>query len=253
MKNIAAALIFFTRLPLSRIKAFRLPAEYFREVINYWAVVGWLTGGVMAGILWLSAQFFPYPVAIIFTLLSRLLITGALHEDGLADFLDGFGGGINKERILAIMKDSHIGTYGVVGLIFYFLLLYLLLSSLPISIACVVILIADPLCKLISSQMTRFLPYARTEEASKSKIVYKKMSVKALITSCFFGLFPLSLMPDARYFIAILFPIITFGWMVHFIKKEIGGYTGDCCGALFLLCELSFYICFVLLFNLLSV
>lgn len=253
MKNIAAALIFFTRLPLSRIKSFQVPAEYFKDVINYWAVIGWLTGGVMAGILWLSAQVFPYSVAIVFALLSRLLITGALHEDGLADFLDGFGGGINKERILAIMKDSHIGTYGVVGLIFYFLLFYLLLSSLPVSIACMVILIADPLCKLISSQMIRFLSYARTEETSKSKIVYKKMSIRALITSYFFGLLPLLLMPDARYFIAILFPLTMFVWMVYFMKKKIGGYTGDCCGAMFLLCELSFYIGIVLLFNQFSV
>ena len=253
MKNIAAALIFFTRLPLSKMKVFRLSAKYFKDVINYWAVVGWLTAGIMAGTLWLSAQVFPYQVAVVFALLSRLLITGALHEDGLADFLDGFGGGIDRERILAIMKDSHIGTYGVIGLILYNLLLYLLLASLPVSVACVVILIADPLCKLISSQMTRFLSYARTKETSKSKIVYKKMSAKALFSSCFFGLLPLLLMSDARYFIVILFPFILFGWMVYFMKKKIGGYTGDCCGAMFLLCELSFYIGFVLLFSLFGV
>ena len=124
MKQIAAALVFFTRLPFWRIKAFNVPAEYFKQVINYWAVVGWLTAGIMAGVLWCAAQVLPYSIAIIVALLSRLLITGALHEDGFADFFDGFGGGTTRERILEIMKDSHIGTYGVISLIFYFLFFY---------------------------------------------------------------------------------------------------------------------------------
>jgi len=115
MKNIAAALIFFTRLPFWRLKVFQVSPEHFKQAINYWTVTGWLTGGVMAGTLWLSAWILPESVAILIALLSRLLITGALHEDGLADFLDGFGGGNHKERILSIMKDSHIGTYGVLG------------------------------------------------------------------------------------------------------------------------------------------
>jgi adenosylcobinamide-GDP ribazoletransferase len=242
MKNIAAAFVFFTRLPFWRIKAFNVPSEHYKQVINYWAVVGWLTGGVMTGTLWLSAHILPYSTAVIFALLARLLITGALHEDGLADFLDGFGGGNNKERILAIMKDSHIGTYGVLGLIFYFLLFYTLLSNLPLIIACYIIFIADPLCKFISSQITRFLSYARTAESSKSKTVYDKMSYRAFIISCLFGLLPLLLIPDVKWLIAIIFPIFFFLSLVHLMKKKIGGYTGDCCGAIFLLCELSFYI-----------
>jgi len=241
MKNIAAAFVFFTRLPFWRLKSFQIPAGYFSRVINYWAVVGWLTGGTMAVILWLSAQILPYQVAVILALLSRLLITGALHEDGLADFLDGFGGGNNKEKILAIMKDSHIGTYGVIGLILYFLLFYLLLSYLSLHIACIAILIADPLSKFISSQITRFLPYARTAETSKSGTVYDKMSPGAFITGCIFGLLPLLLIPNLKWLIAILFPVVTFFGLIYLMRKKIGGYTGDCCGALFLLCELSFY------------
>lgn len=243
MKSIAAAFVFFTRLPFWRLKSFQVPSEYFKQVVSYWAVAGWLTGGVMAGTLWLSAQALPYPIAIILALLARLLITGALHEDGLADFLDGFGGGgNNKERILAIMKDSHIGTYGVIGLIFYFLLFYQLLLSLPFPTVCLIIPAADPLCKFISSHITRFLPYARTAETSKSKTVYEKMSYKALLISCVFGLLPLLLIPSVKWLAAIIFPIITFFGLVYLMRKKINGYTGDCCGAMFLLCELSFYI-----------
>ena len=242
MKNIAAALIFFTRLPFWRLKAFQVPAEYYSQVINYWAVVGWLTGGVMAASLWLTAQVLPYTIAIVFALLSRVLITGALHEDGLADFLDGFGGGNTKERTLEIMKDSYIGTYGVIGLVFYFLVLFTLFSQLSLNLACLTILIADPLCKYISSQITLFLPYARTAESSKSKTVYKQMSVKTFIISFFFGLIPLLLIPNISWLLAIFLPIGTFIALILMMKKKLQGYTGDCCGATFLLSELSFYI-----------
>lgn len=242
MKNIAAALTFFTRLPFWRLKAFQVPAEYYSQIINYWAVVGWLTGGVMAASLWLTAQVLPYTIAIVFALLSRVLITGALHEDGLADFLDGFGGGNTKERTLEIMKDSHIGTYGVIGLVFYFLMLFTLFCQLSLNLACLTILIADPLCKYISSQLTLFLPYARTAESSKSKTVYKQMSVKTFIISFFFGLIPLLLIPNISWLLAILLPIGTFIALILMMKKKLQGYTGDCCGATFLLSELSFYI-----------
>lgn len=242
MKNIAAALIFFTRLPFWRLKVFQVPAEYFSQVINYWAVVGWFTGGVMAASLWLATQIFPYSIAIIIAILSRVLITGALHEDGLADFLDGFGGGNSKERILEIMKDSHIGTYGVIGLIFYFIMLYSCLSELTLPFACFTILMADPLCKYISSQITLFLPYARTAESSKSKTVYKQMSIKTFVISVVFGLSPLFLVPNNKILVAIIFPVMLFLLLIFFMKKKLQGYTGDCCGATFLMCELSFYL-----------
>lgn len=253
MKHIAAAFIFFTRLPFWRLKACNVPSEYFKEVIGYWPVVGWLTAGIMAAVLWLSAQIFPYSVAVILALLSRVLLTGALHEDGLADFLDGFGGGRDRDRILSIMKDSHIGTYGVIGLIFYFLLFYQLLSNLPLETACLFILMADPICKLISSQIVRFLPYARTAETGKAKMVYEKASSKALFISCLFGLLPLILIPNIQCFIALLCPILVFFCLIRLMKKKINGYTGDCCGALFLLCELSLITGFVICFRILLI
>lgn len=248
MKSIAAAFVFFTRLPFWRFKAFQVDPRYFNDVINYWAVVGWLTGGVMAATLFLSSYIFPYYIAVILALLSRLFITGALHEDGLADFFDGFGGGNTKDRILAIMKDSHIGTYGVLGLICYFLLFYNLFIGLNLHFACFAILIGDPLCKLISAQITRFLAYARTAETSKSKAIYTKVTTKAFLISLAFGILPLVLFFNYHYLCAIAFPIVVFCFLVYLMRKKIQGYTGDCCGAMFLLCEISFYLG-VVMFN----
>lgn len=249
MKNIAAAFVFFTRLPLWRFKAFQVPGHYFDRVINFWPVAGWLTASVMAGVLWLSAQILPYPVAVLLALCSRLLLTGALHEDGLADFMDGFGGGTTKERILSIMKDSHIGTYGVLGLILYFLLLYAVLASLPLSLACVAILAGDPLCKYISSFIYRFLPYSRTAATSKSGAVYQPAGWAVAVVCSLFGLLPLLLLPGFSYLNALVLPVLLFLGLIFLMKKKIGGYTGDCCGALFLLCELFFYLGILILYG----
>ena len=243
--NILAAFIFFTRLPFWRIR--EVPAECFKHVVPYWPLSGWLTGGIMAGVLWLSAQILPFSVAVLLALAARLLITGALHEDGLADFFDGFGGGTNRERILSIMKDSHIGSYGVIGLIFYFLLLWSLLMSLPLSFACITLIAGDTISKLTSSQIINFLPYARKEEESKAKVVYNRMSGGECAFGLLCGILPSALLLPYRYWMAIVFPLIMLYLLCTLMKRKLQGYTGDCCGALFLLSELSFYLGIVIL------
>lgn len=239
--------MFFTRLPFWRI--FHVESHCFKQVINYWAVAGWITSGIMVATLWLSAHLFPITLAIVIAIITRILTTGALHEDGLADFFDGFGGGHTKERILAIMKDSHIGTFGVLALIGYLSLLTLSINSLPLQLACYTLLAADPFCKLVSSQITRFLPYARSIEQSKSHMIYLPMSTGALIISSIFGLLPTVALLPPPLWIATIPPLFVFGGLTYFIRKKITGYTGDCCGAIFLLCELSFILSIVALYH----
>ena len=81
------------------------------------------------------------------------------------------------------MKDSHIGSYGVIGLIFYFGLFYLLVSSLPIELAGCAILAGDPFCKGVSSMIINRLPYARKEEEAKNKTVYSRMTSREYVFS----------------------------------------------------------------------
>lgn len=138
-----ASLMFFTRLPFWRIR--QVDAECFKHVVDYWPFVGWLTGGTAALVFWLVSGILPVTTAALAAIGTRLWLTGALHEDGLADFCDGFGGGTTRERTLAIMKDSHIGTYGVLGLVFYIGLLISLLSALPLYVAPAIIFTADGL------------------------------------------------------------------------------------------------------------
>ena len=247
MNNFLAALMFFTRLPFHKIK--QVPSECFSHVTGWWSVTGWLTGGLSALTFWLLYQVTSTSIALVMALLVRVLLMGALHEDGLADFLDGFGGGTDKESMLRIMKDSHIGTYGVIGLILYFLMSYVILSNIHPDFVPLIIISSDVFCKCISSHIVWFLPYARPESESKNRTVYTRPTPLEETLTIISGMAALVIIiiPDfsflANYLnicLVSIVPIAVFCLLLLLFKKKIGGYTGDCCGALFLITELVF-------------
>ena len=245
------ALMFFTRLPLWRW--FSVPSENFQRVIYYWPFAGWITASVMSLTLLVTSAFLPLSVAIVLTIISRVILTGALHEDGLGDFLDGFGGGHSKEKILAIMKDSHAGTYAILGLILYFLLTYNIMLNIEPKVLILFVLIADPFCKMLSSFITARLPYARTVDTSKIQAIYSQPTTKETTISLFFGLLPLLiliwLLPSFVYIFAIITPIALFFILTQWMQHKIQGYTGDCAGALFLLLEISMLLTFLAIYT----
>jgi adenosylcobinamide-GDP ribazoletransferase len=242
--RIWAALIFFTRLPFWRLH--QPPRECYATVVEHWPLAGWITGGAMAATLYFGSWYLPYMVAVLLAIVVRLLITGALHEDGLADFLDGFGGGGNsREHILAIMKDSHIGTYGVIGLVFYELLLAAALMSMTPQFAALTILAADPYSKMVTSQLVMMMPYARHEDEAKNRTVYRKMSWQAGISLAIQGLLPMVAYiwyTDMRWDLIIFIPALVMYFLYLLIWRKLRGYTGDCCGAVCLLVELTVYL-----------
>ncbi|MBQ7742526.1 MAG: adenosylcobinamide-GDP ribazoletransferase [Bacteroidaceae bacterium] len=273
-----AAFIFFTRLPFWRLR--QPPKECYVSVVEYWPLTGWLTGGLMAATLWLGSQFLPYIVAVVLAVATRMLLTGALHEDGLADFFDGFGGGgRDRNRILAIMKDSHIGTYGVLALVVYVLLLIAVLASLPLMVAVFAIIVGDPLAKMLAAQLVTLMPYARSQEEAKNKTVYRRFTTGARISLAVQGLLPLACwvlfntqcstaqqsrelafavgeaganlaskfenevsMFNAQCSMLLILPALVMFFLYLFIWHRLRGYTGDCCGAVCLMVELSFYL-----------
>lgn len=245
-ERVLAAFIFFTRLPLWR--AHQPPRECYSTVVEHWPLTGWLTGGIMAVIIYFGNMVMPPQIVCVVAIAARMLLTGALHEDGLADFFDGFGGGGNdRQRILAIMKDSRIGTYGVLALAIYLLLIWLCINALPTHVAVFAVFAADPYCKMVSGQIIQVMPYARTEQTSKSGVVYRRMGITAGIIFFIEGALPLALLiykyGHAIGWSGIVFvPCIVFYFLYLFIWRRLRGYTGDCCGAVFLLTELSFYI-----------
>lgn len=258
--QILAALSFFTRLPFWKLM--NIDKEYYERVVPLWPLVGYLTGGAMALFAWLTFSL-PVYTSVILCLIIRVLITGALHEDGFADFCDGFGGGTSRQRTLEIMKDSHIGTYGVLGLILYFLLQVTTIGSImstldnPLAIAAVIIT-ADVFCKWISSTIIYFLPYARKEEEAKNKLIYKKVKWSEKIISLIIGILPLLIIQLSMFLypssffhfsipliIASTASILTAVYLFHLMNRKIQGYTGDCCGATFIITEAVFYLIFL--------
>lgn len=242
--HVLAAFIFFTRLPFWRLR--QPPRACYQRVVEYWPLTGWLTGGVMGAVLYGCSLVTSWPVAVLAAIVSRMFLTGAFHEDGLADFFDGFGGGGNdRERILTIMKDSHIGTYGVIALIGYFTLLFTALMSLPHDIAPLAILAADPFAKMATSQLILMMPYARTADTAKNRTVYRRPTTTAGILLAIQGLLPLAgflwLTYDRIEWTTLIFvPCLVMYFLYLMIWRRLHGYTGDCCGAVCLLVELSF-------------
>lgn len=234
MKRIIAALSFFTRIPFWRMTS--LEKKHYENMVPLWPVAGILTGGTMAIGYAFSSMVLSAHASVVIAILCRVLLTGAIHEDGFADFCDGFGGGStgctekDKERTLKIMKDSFIGSYGVLGLILYFLLLWNLLTTLcdilPLWLAACCIVGVDVWSKLMSSMIVCFLPYARDEGTAKNKLVYNA-GKRPYITM---GLSVMTLNAPVLF--------LLFRWM----RKRIGGYTGDCCGATFVILETFNYI-----------
>lgn len=217
---------------------------------GWWSVTGWLTGGISALTFYICHLFLPLEIAVVLAMLSRVLVTGALHEDGLADFIDGFGGGSDRDSTLSIMKDSHIGTFGTIGLIFYFLLTYMLTVSTEVRFIPILLITSDVFCKCVSSHIVYFLPYARPETESKNRTVYSHPTALEETLTLVSGFGVLLLIPSGIGFIGIvpipyslvftMLPVGVFFLLVLLFRKRIGGYTGDCCGAMFLLTELSF-------------
>ena len=238
-----AAFIFFTRLPFWRL--YQPDKEAYKTVVEHWPLVGWLTGSCMAAVLYWASGIFPYEIAVVLAIVTRMLMTGALHEDGLADFMDGFGGGgSDRQRILDIMKDSHIGTYGVISLIVYFLLLFFALYSMTPFDAALTVAMADPFAKMLSAQLIQMMPYARSEETAKNRTVYRKFDVRAGISLTLQGLLPIGLYIYYMYVridwqMLVFIPALTMYFLYLLIWRRLRGYTGDCCGAICLLVELT--------------
>ena len=232
--DIFAALMFFTRLPWWKLR--RVPADSFKRIVGYWPVAGWVTGGVMTAIYGI-ALFFHLPVvlAILLVFTGRLLLTGALHEDGLADFFDGFGGGRSREQVLTIMKDSHIGTYGVLALVVYVALWVTSTVSLAqrsANLPIVLLLFADVWSKWSASQIVNLLPYARNEEDCKIKKVYDRMSARTFTVGLLFALVPmlgcvlfLKETPYMALWICVTasVPNSVMVWLVQYMRRRLGG------------------------------
>ena len=246
MRRIAGAFIFYSRIPL--------PANWYlaktSHCSRYFSLVGWLAGGVSVGV-WLLAQMlfsgstwaFPevsLPIAVLLGMIAAVLLSGALHEDGFADTCDGIGGGWTPEERLRIMKDSRIGTYGALGLVFLVLLKFFALLQIETEILPWVWFAGHALSRFVSISQLRFAEYVQDPSKSKSGSM-TELSAIDLIVNAVFGLLPLLFIGN-QVWVALSAVAIVWWVLIMYFNRKLGGVTGDCLGATQQLSEVVFYL-----------
>ncbi len=249
IKYFLTALSFFTRFPVGSI------VDYSQDSLNrcnrYFPLIGLIVGGVAALSYYLFLLILPASVALLLSMLLTILFTGAFHEDGFADMCDGFGGGWKKEQILNIMKDSRIGTYGSIGLIGILLLKYSSLMELRHNQIFAIMVSAHILSRTMAVTTMYTLSYVREDEASKSKPITKNLHIKdltiALLSSAVILLIHLYWLP-AIFLISIIPMFMVKRLMERWFVKHIGGYVGDCLGAIQQVTEIVFYLTMLVIF-----
>jgi adenosylcobinamide-GDP ribazoletransferase len=238
------ALQFFTRLPIPRWVGF--DADWLHHASRYFPAVGLVVGTVAAMVYGLAGLVWPPAVAVLLSTVAGIYLTGAFHEDGFADTCDGLGGGMTRQRVLEIMTDSRIGAYGAIGIGLLLALKCVTLSSLSPKVAMAALLIAHPLSRLASTALIWRLDYVKSE--GKAKPLAQRMSAAEFAIAAV-TIVPI---PAALCFIGwlswqslaagLLVTVLAAGWMARKFVQRIGGYTGDCLGAVQQVTELAFYL-----------
>jgi adenosylcobinamide-GDP ribazoletransferase len=235
------ALSFFSRLPMSKNVLYS-PSK-MRRANSYFPLVGWLLALILAAVYCVTFPLIGTAPSL--CLLISLLMTGALHEDGLADTFDGFFGGHTKERKLTIMKDSHMGTFGTCAVVMALLGKFVLLSALAEQGLIVVSLfIAYPLSRAMAISLVQDMYYVSNhlpQSASKSAPLAKPFHPKELSFVLITGAAACILLPLLTTIYLLLGCLILRYWLRFWMTKNIDGYTGDCLGAAQQLQELLIY------------
>lgn len=229
------ALQFLTRVPVPRWVGFE-PA-WLHSCARYFPLVGCFVGGVSAAALWAGHVLFTPIVAGLLAIVASVLLTGAFHEDGLADTCDALGGSVSRERALAIMKDSRIGAYGAVGLVLMLGLKAATLASLPLPAALPGLLLAHTASRLAPVLLIRCLRYAGDIEHAKAKPLAQQVSrVDVAVAAAWVAALALAMLmwhPAWRVPLAasLLAAMLGLLWCSRWLRKRLGGYTGDTLGA----------------------
>jgi adenosylcobinamide-GDP ribazoletransferase len=238
------ALQFFTRLPIPAWVGFE--ASWLQHASRYFPLVGCVVGAIAAGVYFAAALVLPAAVAAVLSTAASIYITGAFHEDGFADTCDGLGGGLTRERALEIMKDSRVGAYGAIGIVCLLAAKLSALGTLPPHQAVAALLLAHPLSRLAATALIWKLEYVRGE--GKAKPLAQQMTdaefAIAAITVCLSAALLLAAgwSTPAAVLAALVAALGAALWLGRLFVRRLGGYTGDCLGAVQQLAEALIYV-----------
>jgi adenosylcobinamide-GDP ribazoletransferase len=249
------AILFYTRIPVP--KSYEYKEEYMRLSARYFTLVGWLIGITSAEFFWIFEKAVGLDIAIILSMVYSIRLTGAFHEDGLADVCDGFGGGWNKENILSYMKDSRLGTFGVIGLISVLIFKFFCLRALPVEWIPIALVAGHSLSRTAAARMLMRGKYVENNNLEKAGSAAQKLSAKSFIINLLMGFTTLVLfkflgLNNLQLCLTVLAGFSVFIIEAHlfsFFFKWIGGYNGDCAGTVQQAAEIGFYFGLVLIFK----
>jgi adenosylcobinamide-GDP ribazoletransferase len=242
------AIQFLTRLPVPGNLA--TSEEELGHASAYFPLVGVIVGGGGAGVFLLAQYLFPLSTCVFLAILFTSFITNGFHEDGLADSFDGFGGGWTKDKTLEIMRDSRIGTYGSLALIFLILGKCNFLSSLQPGQIWRWLIVAHTASRWTILPLCAALPYARA--AGQGKLVAKQIGPGANVIGIVTLLLTFALLSWKAAIIALVVTGLVTTLCGFYYRVRLQGITGDCLGATNQIAEVSLYLAAVVMmrFNL---
>jgi adenosylcobinamide-GDP ribazoletransferase len=262
-KIFLTAIMYFTRIRVPQ--SIGHDPAWLNKAPKYFPLVGWIIGGFSALIFLVFSRLLSTDIGILASMIAGLLLTGAFHEDGFADVCDGFGGGWTKEKILLIMKDSRVGAFGVIGLITIFGSKFLLLRELPgftpelngpartifynYRYFIGALIVAHSLSRLMPVMAMQWADNVTDPEHSKSRpLTSRRLSPGELVYAVLLGVLPLAFFPWPFWLVILPAGYTTYG-MIKYFKKWIGGYTGDCLGAIQQVTEISIYLGWIIVWR----
>jgi adenosylcobinamide-GDP ribazoletransferase len=233
------ALQFLTRLPVPRSEV--ISQEELGEAVAFFPLVGLIVGGcaALAFVLWQRAL--PLSVSVLGAIMFAAFLTNGLHEDGLADAFDGFGGGWSKERTLEIMRDSRIGVYGVLALVFLIVGKLNLLSILPEGQIWRWLIVGHTASRWTIVALGAWLPPARSD--GLGRLVTRQSGGVAMLIGTLTLLLTVwfALSRQAALAALVVTGLVTLLCGLYF-RHRLQGVTGDCMGAASQFTEVALYL-----------
>ena len=254
-----SGLSFYTRIPCPKWVIYR--PHNLNKSRKYLPLIGLLIGAVAVLVFVISRWLLPVSISIALSMIATVYLTGAFHEDGLADCADGFGGGWEKSQILSIMKDSRMGAFGTLSLIlvlgFKFLVLWEL-QQVSETLMLWAMVTGHSMSRLMASLIMQRYDYVSENSTSKSQSV---TSVKLSGGEMAWSVLPLVMLAtlgvaDASVglllLMSLLASLLALGvatWrLARYYQQRIGGYTGDCLGATQQLTEVLHYLVLIVIY-----
>jgi adenosylcobinamide-GDP ribazoletransferase len=222
------AVQFLTRLPVPALKGFE--PDWTTRAARYFPLVGLLVGGLCAAVFWGASRIWSGPVAAVLALGCGVLLTGAFHEDGLADTADGLGGGTTRARRLAIMKDSRVGTYGALALVLILGLKGASLAGLAPGLGAWALVAAHGAGRAAAVGAMFLMPYAGDERAAKWTPAAGGPTLAEAPTAVAIGGLPLALSPNGMALVGLALGAGAALALALLARRLIGGFTGDVLG-----------------------